>query len=110
MLPKDNALLWDMKTASEDILEFLNGVSYETFLNDKKTRFAVERQLLVIGEAANHISEEFKNENFEIPWKRIIGLRNVLAHEYGEILLDRIWNICQSNIPELLKMINKLKI
>ena len=110
MLPKDMALLWDMKTASEDIQGFLNGVSYETFVNDKKTRFAVERQLLVIGEAANHISEEFQNENSEIPWKRIIGMRNVLAHEYGEILMDRIWNICQSSIPDLLKMINKLKI
>ena len=110
MLPKDKALLWDMKNASEDIQSFLNGVSYETFVSDKKTRFAVERQLLVIGEAANHISEEFKNENSEIPWKRIIGMRNVLAHEYGEILMDRIWNICQNSIPDLLKMINNLKI
>jgi uncharacterized protein with HEPN domain len=110
MLPKDKALLWDMKTASDDIQGFINGLSYESFVNDKKTRYAVERQLLVIGEAANHVSEELKYENSQIPWKRIIGLRNVLAHEYGEILIDRIWNICQSSIPELLKTINKLKI
>jgi uncharacterized protein with HEPN domain len=110
MLPKDKALLWDMKTASEDIQSFINGLMYDSFVNDKKTRYAVERQLLVIGEAANHVSEELKNENSQIQWKRIIGLRNVLAHEYGEILIDRIWNICQSNIPELLKMINNIKI
>ena len=110
MLPKDKALLWDMKTASEDIQSFINGLLYDSFVNDKKTRYAVERQLIVIGEAANHISEEFKSENSQIPWKRIIGLRNVLAHEYGEILIDRIWNICQNNIPELLKMINNVKI
>jgi uncharacterized protein with HEPN domain len=110
MLPKDKALLWDMKTASEDIQGFINELLYDSFVNDKKTRYAVERQLLVIGEAANNVSEELKNENSQIPWKRIIGLRNVLAHEYGEILIDRIWNICQSSIPELLKLINELKI
>jgi len=110
MQPKDKGLLWDMKTAGEEIQGFLKGISYNDFTNDKKTRYAVERQLLVIGEAANHISEEFKQERPEIPWKRIIGLRNVLAHEYGDILVDRIWNISKSNVPDLLTQIGEIHI
>jgi uncharacterized protein with HEPN domain len=110
MQPNDKALLWDMKTAGEEIQGFINGISYSVFMDDKKTRYAIERQLLVIGEAANHVSDEFKEENPDIPWKRIIGLRNVLAHEYGDILIDRIWNICRNNIPELLDLIVKTKI
>ena len=110
MQPKDKGLLWDMKTAGEDIQAFLNGIPYHVFVDDKKTRYAVERLLLVIGEAANHISDEFKTDHPEISWKRIIGLRNVLAHEYGEILIDRIWNISQTSVPELLKIIGDLGI
>jgi uncharacterized protein with HEPN domain len=43
-----------------------------------------------------------------IPWRNIIGLRNKLAHDYGEILAERIWNIAKTSIPELLKEIEKL--
>lgn len=52
---KDAAYLWDMLQAASDILDFTTGVSFEQFSKDKKTRFAVERQLLAIGEAANHV-------------------------------------------------------
>jgi len=107
---KDKGLLWDIKKAGEEINVFLNDISYNEFVDDKRTRYAVERLLLIIGEAANHISDDTKNEHPEIQWKRIIGLRNVLAHEYGEILVDRIWNICKSNVPELIILITKISI
>lgn len=71
-------------------------------------RYAVERQLVVIGEAANHISENFKMAHPEIPWKGIIGQRNVLAHEYGEILVERIWLVATERIPELLQLLDPL--
>jgi uncharacterized protein with HEPN domain len=110
MQPKDKGLLWDIRTAAADIEAFIKDVSYNDFVIDKRTRYAVERQLLVIGEASNHISEELMIEHPEIQWKRMIGLRNVLAHEYGEILIDRIWNICKSSVPELLRLIENISI
>jgi len=69
------------------VLDFIRGVTYVHFCNDKLVRYAVERRIEVIGEAARHISESFKIMHPEIPWRRIIGQRNILAHEYGEILL-----------------------
>jgi len=105
---KDAAYLWDMLQAARDILDFTAGMSFEQFSKDKKTRFAVERQLLAIGEAANHLSESLQNEHAEIPWRQVIGQRNVLAHEYGEILVERIWLVAKDNIPKLLEVLEKL--
>ena len=105
---KDTAYLWDMLQATRDILYFTVGVSFKQFSKDKKTRFAVERQLLAIGEAANHVSESFQNEHVEIPWRQVVGQRNVLAHEYGEILVERIWLVAKDNIPRLVEALGKL--
>ena len=60
---------------------------------------------MIIGEAANHISSEFQEEHSEIAWRQIIGQRNVLAHEYGDIKVERIWAAATINIPALLKVL-----
>ncbi|MBN2659295.1 MAG: DUF86 domain-containing protein, partial [Spirochaetales bacterium] len=91
-----------MLEAAKDIQSFTNGIGFNAFENDKKTRYAVERQLLVIGEAANHISTETQESFEQIPWRDIIGLRNIIAHEYGEIISKRIWNVAKDHIPQLI--------
>jgi uncharacterized protein with HEPN domain len=105
---KDKAYLWDIREAAGDILAFVKGVKYAVFIKNRMIRFAVERQLLVIGEAASHISVQFREDHPEIPWRQMIGLRNVLAHEYGEIKVDRIWNAATVSVPELLKVLHPL--
>ncbi len=64
-------------------------------------RYAVEWQILVIGEAAKGISSSLKAKTPDIPWSAIIAQRNMLAHEYGEILIERIWRVVKEHIPEL---------
>lgn len=105
---RDVALLWDMREAARDITEFMQGMTFFHFNSNKMLRYAVERQLVVIGEAASHVSEIFKKSHPEIPWKGIIGQRNVLAHEYGEILVERIWLVATERIPELLQLLDHL--
>jgi uncharacterized protein with HEPN domain len=105
---RDLALLWDMREAARDITAFMQGVTFFHFNSNKMLRYAVERQLVVIGEAANHVSGTFKQAHPEIPWKGIIGQRNVLAHEYGEILVERIWLVATERIPELLQLLDPL--
>ena len=105
---RDRAYLWDMLQAARDVLEFTKNHDQHSFVADRRTRFAVERQLLVIGEAASHVSETFRKQHPEIPWTRIIGQRNVLAHDYGEILVERIWLVSQRNIPSLAKQLSEL--
>jgi len=104
---KDKSYLWDISEASKDILQFIEGVTFHKFSNTKMIRYAVERQILVIGEAANHLSHDFKKFENKVPWTKIIGMRNIIAHEYGEILEERIWIIAKVHIQELLDNVNK---
>ena len=91
-----------------DINEFTNSIEYYQFEKDKMRRLAVERQLEVIGQAANKISIDTQNNLKNIPWKNIIGLRNKLAHDYGEILAERTWKISKDSIQALLKELEKI--
>jgi uncharacterized protein with HEPN domain len=92
-----------------DINEFTDAIEFYQFEKDKMRKLAVERQLEVIGQAANKISIETQNNLGNIPWKNIIGLRNKLAHDYGEILAERIWKISRNSLQELLKEIENIE-
>jgi uncharacterized protein with HEPN domain len=105
---RDLAYLWDMRQAAREIVAFMQGVAYAKFEQDKILRYAVERQLMVIGEAGGHVSSIFQEQHPEIPWVQIIGQRNVLAHEYGEILVERIWLTAPQSLPELLENLEKV--
>jgi len=105
---RDQAYLWDMLEAAKEITAFLKGVRYDDFVRSKMIRSAVERQLMIVGEAANHVSEEFQEKHPEIPRRQIIGQRNVLAHEYGDIKVERVWAAATINVPALLKALVSL--
>ena len=71
-------------------------------------RNAVERNLEIIGEAANCISENFQSTHPQIPWRSIIGQQNILIHEYGEVKNERIWVVAMERIPELVALLKPL--
>ena len=64
---RDLAYLWDMRAAAREIMDFMQGVSQAEFERNNQLRYAVERQLLVIGEAARHVSDGFQEEHPEYP-------------------------------------------
>ena len=66
------------------------------------------RQLEIIGEAANYISDEAKNMFNDIEWREIVGLRNLLIHEYFGVDIQVIWEIIQNDLPPFKKRIKKL--
>jgi uncharacterized protein with HEPN domain len=105
---RDPAYLWDMREAAKLVQKFLRGKSYTEFSNDPLLRSGVERQLEIIGEAARRISSEFQKDHSEIPWRSIIGLRNILIHEYGEVKLDRLWLIATTHMPALVDQLEPL--
>ena len=72
---RDIVHIGEMFNACGDIIAFLADSSFNSFAADKKTGAAIEMQLLINGEAAAHVSETFKAEYPDIPWKRIIGLK-----------------------------------
>ncbi len=98
---KDMARLWDMLDASRAIASFIEGRSFTEFQANRMVRNAVERNLEIIGEAARSISQHTRDGYPDIPWSSIIGLRNIIAHEYGELRSEKIWGICVNRLPEL---------
>ena len=105
----DVSFLIDIVGCIKDINEFTDGIHFYEFEKDKMRKLAVERQLEVIGQAANKITKETQDILENIPWGNIIGLRNKLAHDYGEILAKRIWTISKNAIPKLLKELEKVE-
>ncbi len=105
---RNYAYLWDMREAARLIANFLQGATYAIFISDEMMQSAVERQLEIIGEAARQVTREFQQAHPEIPWRSIIGLRNILIHQYGEVKLDRVWSIAFSSIPELVGLLDPL--
>jgi uncharacterized protein with HEPN domain len=106
---EDLSYLIDIIDCVLDINEFTKSIEYYQFERDKMRKLAVERQLEVIGQAANKVSIETQNNLKDIPWKNIIGLRNKLAHDYGEILAERIWGISKNSLQELMKELEKIE-
>jgi uncharacterized protein with HEPN domain len=95
-----------MRQAARDACSFVEGLSKEQFLADKRTQQAVIMSLVIIGEAATKIMDlypEFASKHPEVPWRSMRGMRNRIAHGYFEINLDTVWETVQTGLPGLLR-------
>ena len=104
---RDAGYLWDMLDAARTVEQLSSNQDFTQYSNDRRTQLAVERSLEIIGEAASKVSSSFRNAHPEIPWRQIIGQRNVLIHEYGEIKQERIWKVVRENIPQLIELLRR---
>jgi len=87
---------------------FVEGVSKDDFLTDKRTQQAVTMSLIIIGEAATKVMDgyaEFTQAHAEVPWRSMRNMRNRMAHGYFDINLDVVWETVQEWLPELLKQL-----
>ncbi len=98
----------DVVEAGEKISIYLRGYDFERFKKDSKTFDAVIRNLLTIGEAVKNIPEQTRISYPEIEWKKIAGLRDILAHEYFGIDEEIVWDVCANKIPQLITAVRKI--
>lgn len=80
----------------------------EEFIKSRLIQDAVNRNLEIIGEATKRISAELKEQNKDVPWKQMAGLRDVLIHDYMGVSNKNVWNVVQNELPQLLVKIKKL--
>jgi len=95
-----------MRRAGRDACVFVEGLSKEDFLADKRTQQAVIMSLVIIGEAATKIMDEhgeFAVRHPGVPWRSMRGMRNRIAHGYFEIDLEIVWETVQTALPEMLQ-------
>jgi len=105
---RDDAYLLDMLLAAHKVQEFTRNVTQEQFQGDELTQNGVMHQIQIIGEAARKVSPQCQQAHPEIPWEGIIGMRNRLVHEYFRIIPERVWDVVEKDIPELIRLIEPL--
>ena len=108
MKKDDTVYLHHMLEKTTRIQETVGQITIEEYLQNYLYQDTLLRSLEVLGEAANHLSEEFCSCHPELPVKEMIGLRNVLIHGYCTVDLRRVWMIARKNIPPLHQQLTML--
>jgi uncharacterized protein with HEPN domain len=102
------AYLWDICEAAREISGFVRGVNFDEFEKNKVLRYAVERQLHLIGEVTAHLSPPFRKKHPEIDWMKLSELRHFIAHQYGDTVTKRVWLAATESVPTVLVPLEKL--
>jgi uncharacterized protein with HEPN domain len=105
---RDAGYLWDILAAARLVRDFIGEMARDAFVADQRTYFAVISRLQVIGEATKLVSDAFKAEHAEVPWKQMAGMRDVLVHRYRQIDLDEVWRAASESVPALIEQLDGL--
>ena len=101
-IPPETAWLVDIAAACERIISYLRGVDKSAFLANSEKRYAIYAQLIIIGEAASRFSAAYRDAHPTIPWRKMIGMRNRIIHEYDSIDWKIVWDTATMHIPGLI--------
>jgi len=104
----DRAYLIHIREAIESIEEYLENVTYDKFKSSKMIIDAVVRELEIVGEASNNLSDEFREKHSEILWRKMKNMRNFLIHEYFGVNTKIVWDTCKEDLPKLKSLIKDL--
>lgn len=106
---KDDTIYIDHILQSiERIKTYLEGKDYISFADDLKTQDAVIRQLEIIGEATKRISRELRDNNPQLPWTDMAGMRDVLIHDYIDVDTEIVWKTASESILELQELLHNI--
>ena len=98
----------DILESGAAIFEFVKGLSFEDFCEDRKTYSAVIREFEIIGEAAGKLPESLRKKGPEVEWQDIKDFRNLLSHEYFGVDLEIVWNIIEDDLLVLVDTVKKI--
>lgn len=101
-MPRDHRLyLEDILDAIQKIEEYVQGLTFQEFRESSLRVDAVLYNLEIIGEAVKHVPESVREEHPSVEWRKIAGLRDIIAHEYVGVSLPIIWDVLENKLPDL---------
>ena len=98
----------DISNAIQEVEEFMKGLSFDDFSQNKQAIRAVTMDFIVIGETAKHLPIETRRKYPQIPGSKIVGMRNILTHDYPETDTEIIWKTAKKRLPELKTVIKEI--
>ncbi len=100
--------LTDILDAFEKVTQFIANMTFEEFVHDDKTAFAVVRALEIVGEATKRIPQPIREHEPTIPWRAMAGMRDKLSHDYIGVNLAVVWKTATEDLPALEPTIRQL--
>ena len=91
----------DMVEQIVQLQDFVEGMSFDDFSNDKRTLQAVLYGFAILGEAAASLLPDIQSAYPQVPWSQIRGMRNAVIHEYFQVDLEIIWETVKTDLPRL---------
>ena len=98
----------DILEAMTNAIEFTKGMSYDEFVKDTQTVYAVIRTIEIIGEAVKNIPEDVRRKYPDIPWRGMAGMRDKVIHAYFGVKIERVWEVVKRDIPNLKPKFEKM--
>jgi uncharacterized protein with HEPN domain len=107
-MQRDKTYILDILEAARLAVTYVGEKTKEEFLNDLQCQDAVIRRLEIIGEAARRISEKTKSAYQNLPWYEMVGMRNVMIHDYDDVDMVIVWETVQNDLPPLMSALENI--
>lgn len=104
----DRIQLRHMLDAVKEVIEFTDGRTRDYLTENRMLMHAIVRLFEIIGEAAKGVSDDFRKEYPDLPWKQMIGMRDRLIHGYFDVDLDIVWTTIVEDLPKLMNQIEEI--
>ena len=108
MFKNDSVRIRHILDAAQEAISFSDNRSRTDLDTDRKLNLSLVRLLEIIGEAARGISEEFRQTHSDLPWNKMIGMRDRLIHGYFDVNLDVVWETITKDLPSLIVQLEKI--
>jgi len=107
-MSRDKEYVIDLLEAAKLALSYVSGKTKDEFLKDTQCQDAVIRRLEIIGEAARRISDETRATYPKLPWKAMVGMRNVMIHKYDDVDLVIVWDTVQNDLQPVVARLEEV--